>query len=244
MSPDAKGQPMTAAEVLAELKKLGNPTIKKILMNHSAKEPLFGVKVEDMKKIQKRVKVDHALALELFDSGVGDAQYLAGLIADPPQMTKAQLQKWVKNATWGMVGEYTIPWVASESRFGAELAREWIDSAKEDITASGWSTFASLAMLKPDSELDLVEMEKLLMRVQKEIHTAPNRVRYVMNGFVIAVGSAVVPLAAKAKAVAKAVGKVSVDMGGTACKVPDAAEYIAKIEKAGRAGRKRKSARC
>jgi len=33
-------------------------------------------------------------------------------------------------------------------------------------------------------------------------------------------------------------------MHGTSCKVPLATEYIAKIEKAGRAGKKRKSIRC
>jgi hypothetical protein len=65
-----------------------------------------------------------------------------------------------------------------------------------------------------------------------------------MNGFVIAVGGAVVPLTARAKAVAKAIGKVEVDMGGTACTVPDAARYIAKIESMGRLGRKRKTAMC
>jgi 3-methyladenine DNA glycosylase AlkD len=235
---------MSLAKIVAELEKLGNPTYKRIYFNHGAKEPVFGVKIEHLKTIQKRVKVDHALALELFDTGISDAQYLAGLIADPPKMTKTQLQKWVKNASWGMVGEYTVPWVASESRFGAELAREWIDSPKEEIAASGWATLSSLVSIKPDEELDLAELEKLLNRVQKEIHSSPNRVRFVMNGFVIAVGSAVVPLSAKAKAVAKAIGKVSVDMGATECKVPDAAEYIAKVEKAGKAGKKRKSARC
>jgi 3-methyladenine DNA glycosylase AlkD len=235
---------MTAAEVVAELKKLGNPTYKKIMFNHGAKEPFFGVKVEYLKEIQKRVKKDHALALELYDTGIGDAQYLAGLISDPAKMTKAQLQKWVKTAAWGMVGEYTVPWVTSESRFGAELAREWIDSPKEEIAASGWCTFGSLVAIKPDEELDLAELEKLLNRVQKEIHSAPNRVRYTMNGFMIAVGSYVPALSPKAKAVAKAVGKVEVNMGDTACKVPDAVEYIAKVEKAGRQGKKRKSAMC
>jgi len=34
--------------------------------------------------------------------------YLAGLIADDAKMTKKDLQKWVENATWGMVGEYTV----------------------------------------------------------------------------------------------------------------------------------------
>jgi hypothetical protein len=40
------------------------------------------------------------------------------------------------------------------------------------------------------------------------------------------------------------VGKVSVDMGDTACKVPNAVEYIAKVAKAGRVGRKRSTALC
>src|SRR5438874_5072948 len=164
----------TAAEIVAELQKLGSEGTKKVLLKHGAREPFFGVKVEDLKKIQKRVKKDHALALALFDTGIGDAQYLAGLIADPPKMTRAQLQKWARTASWGMIGEYTVPWVASESPVGAELAREWIDSKKEPIAATGWSTWVSLVAIKPDEELDRPEIEKLLNRVQAEIHAAPN----------------------------------------------------------------------
>lgn len=107
---------MNANEIVAELKKLGTAQTKKTWMNHGAKEPCFGVKVEDLKKIQKRVKSDYQLALELFDTGIADAQYLAGLIADDAKMTKKDLQHLVENATWGMVCEYTVPWVASASR--------------------------------------------------------------------------------------------------------------------------------
>jgi hypothetical protein len=39
-------------------------------------------------------------------------------------------------------------------------------------------------------------------------------------------------------------GKVHVDMAGTACKVPDATEYIQKMHKRNMLGKKRKSARC
>ena len=42
----------------------------------------------------------------------------------------------------------------------------------------------------------------------------------------------------QAKATAKKLGKVEVDMHGTSCKVPLATEYIEKIEKTGRAGKK------
>jgi 3-methyladenine DNA glycosylase AlkD len=235
---------MTADEVVAELKKLGKESYKSTLMKHGAKEPFYGVSIADMKKIQKRVKTDHALALALFDTGIGDAQYLAVYICDPARFTKAQLQKWVKKASWQMVSEFAVAWAAAESPFGWELAREWIDSPKEEIASAGWSTLGSLVAIKEDKDLNLDELSKLLDRVQKQIHSAPNRVRYTMNGFVIGVGSAVVPLSAKAKAVAKAVGEVEVDMGGTACKVPLATEYIAKVEKSGRLGKKRKSAMC
>ena len=234
----------TTGEILSELQALGSESIKKVLVKHGATEPFYGVKVEDLKKIQKRVKKDHALALALFDTGISDAQYLAALISDPPKMSKAQLQKWAKTAIWSMIGEYSVAWAASESNFGAELAREWIDSKKEGIAATGWSTWSSLVAIKPDEELDLDELVGLLDRIQKEIRKAPNRVRYTMNGFVIAVGSYVTTLAVKAKAVAKGIGKVEVNMGETACKLPPALAYIEKVEKAGRSGKKRKTAMC
>jgi 3-methyladenine DNA glycosylase AlkD len=243
-SPFSGEKNMTAQEVLAQLKKLGSESTKKTLMRHGAKEPFFGVKVADLKTIQKKVKRDHALSLELFDSGNSDAMYLAGLIADPPKMTKAQLQKWVKAAYWYMLSCYTVPWVASESNFGRELALEWMDSSDEQIASAGWSTYSCLVAIKPDAELDLPEIEKLLGRVKTEIGSAQNRVRYCMVQFIISVGGYVTPLNAKAKAVAKTVGKVAVDMGDTSCKVPDAVEYIAKIEKMGRVGKKRKTAMC
>ena len=133
------------------------------------------MKIADLKVIQKKVKKDYELSLELYDTGNSDAMYLAGLIADPEQMTKADLKKWVKGAYWNMIAGYTVPWVASESRFGRELALEWIDSDDEMISTAGWSTYASLVAIKPDAELDLAEIEKLLNRVKNEIGSAPNR---------------------------------------------------------------------
>ena len=82
---------MTADEIVTELKALGREGYKKILLNHGVREPVFGVKIEDLKKIQKRVKKNYRLALDLYDTGVYDAMYLAGLIADDPKMTQTDL---------------------------------------------------------------------------------------------------------------------------------------------------------
>jgi 3-methyladenine DNA glycosylase AlkD len=235
---------MTAKEIVEELRSLGKESIKKVLVKHGAKEPFFGVSVEDLKKIQKRVKTNHLLALELYDTGISDAMYLAGLIADDAKMTKKDLQRWVERAYWYMLSEYTAPWVAAGSNHGREIALEWIESKKESVAAAGWATLSSLVGIKKDEDLDIPELKRLLERVRKTIHQQPNRVRHTMNGFVIAVGSYVAALTQLAVEVGKKMGPVAVDMGGTSCKVPSAPEYIKKVEERGSIGKKRKTAKC
>jgi 3-methyladenine DNA glycosylase AlkD len=235
---------MNAQQVIEELRPLGTESYRKILLNHGVKEPVFGVKIEDMKKIQKRVKKDHQLALALYDTGIYDAMYLAGLIADDPRMTRQDLQRWVEGASCSGLSEYTVPWVAAGSLHGRELALQWIEAADEGVASSGWATLSGLVALKDDAELDRAELEQLLERVERTIHRQPNRVRYVMNGFVIAVGSYVKALTEQALETAARIGKVSVDMGGTACKVPSAPDYIRKVQERGAIGKKRKTVKC
>ena len=235
---------MNLQQVMTQLEEYGDERTKKTTMRHGAKEPFYGVKVGDLKKIVKKVKKDHELSLALYDTGNGDAMYLAGLIADENQITRGQLEEWVIKAPWQMISEYTVPWVASESHHGYELALEWIDSDDEPIACSGWCTLSSLATLRPDEELDISHFGKLLQRVKETIHDAQNRVRYCMNGFVIAVGSGIKDLSDEAMIIAREVGKVHVDQGGTACKVPFAPDYIKKVIDRGSVGNKRKTARC
>src|SRR6266478_5153412 len=135
---------MTAAEIVEEIRPLGSDSYKKVLVNHGAKEPFFGVKIEELKKIQKRVKKDYRLALDLYDTGIYDAMYLAGLIADDLKMTKKDLQHWVDHATSNALCGSTVSWVAAESQHGWEVALEWIESKKESVAATGWATLSSL----------------------------------------------------------------------------------------------------
>jgi 3-methyladenine DNA glycosylase AlkD len=244
--PDPREANMnTVAEVLSELKKYGTEQTRKTFARHGADvSRMYGVKVGDMKKIVKQIKGDQELALQLYDSGILDAQYLAGLVADGSRMTLKQLEGWAKTAGWQMVSDYTVPWVASENEAGRELAMKWIASKKESLACCGWATYSAIVAITPDSELDLDEIESLMQQIKDKIHRAPNRVKYATNNFIIAVGCYVKPLNALAKSIAKSIGKVEVDMGDTSCKVPDALNTIAKVESMKRVGQKRKTARC
>lgn len=229
---------------MKELEKKGSEAIKRIFQNHGAQGPMYGVKVADLKVIQKKVKKDHELAMGLYKTGNYDAMYLAGLIADESKMSKKDIELWAENSTSIGISEYTVSWVAAESKYGWELGMKWIDSPKEKIASAGWNTLSGVIAMKPDSELDIATIKKLLQRVIKEIHSAPNRVRYTMNGFVIGVGGYIKELTKEAVETAKKIGDVYVDMGGTACKVPSATDYIKKMEDRGSIGKKKKTIKC
>jgi len=235
---------MTVKEIMSELKSYGHEGTKKTLSKHGAKEPFFGVKVQDLKKILKKTKKNHELSLGLYETGNSDAMYLAGLMADETKISKKDLEKWVKEAYWSYLSEYTVPWLASETPHGLALGQKWLKSKKENIASSGWATLSNYISITPNEELDTITYSDLLDHVEKNIHDAQNRVKYTMNGFVIAVGSYIPSLTKKAQKVAKKIGKVSVEMNGTACKVPLATDYIQKIIDKDRVGKKRKMSRC
>lgn len=235
---------MTLDEVMKELEAKGTEQTKKTFLRHGATEPFFGVKIGDMKVILKKIKGDQALALKLYATGNGDAQYLAGMVADGKKMSAAELQRWVDTAAWGMIGSCTVPWVAVEHPEGLAFALKWIDSPTGRIACSGWNTLGGLAATVPDEKLPVKQFGALLDRVAKTIHSAENRTRYAMNGFVISCGTYIAPLADKAIATARKIGKVDVDMGDTECKVPAAESYILKCRRGAAVAPKRKTMRC
>lgn len=113
---------MDARQIVQQLEQLGQEGYKQIMLKHGVVEPIFGVKIEELKKFQKAIKKDYQLALDLYDSGIYDAMYLAGLIADDQAMSQADLRRWAGNARSEPIHQYTVPWVAAQGRHGRELA--------------------------------------------------------------------------------------------------------------------------
>jgi 3-methyladenine DNA glycosylase AlkD len=235
---------MIVDEVMNKLEELGTEQTKRTFMRHGAKEPLFGVKVGDLKKLVKDVRKDQVLAMDVFDTGNSDAMYLAGLAVNPETMTKEKLQAWARQANWYLLSEYTVAGVTAESPFALELAREWMKSGEELIATCGWRTYANYISMTEDEKLDLEEIRGLLHLIEETIHEERNRVRYSMNSFVIIVGSSVHDLYEEALQTAEKIGRVYVHVGEIACKLPEANGYIKKAAATGTMGVKKKTCIC
>lgn len=235
---------MTLNETMSELEKLGSEQTRKIYTNHGCKSEMFGVRVADLKKVLKQTKKDHDLALKLYQTGNADAQYLAGLMANPKKMTKQDFQDWAQGATWYMVAEYAVAWNVAESPMCLELVDNWINSENELIQSIGWASLSSYLGYEKREPLDPELLNGYLNKIEKEIHTSANRTKYTMNGLVISLGAAEPDYFDTCQELARRIGKVEVFMGKTSCKVPEAVSYLDKIKSMGRIGKKKKTMKC
>ena len=211
---------MTAKDVLAALKKAGKPSTAAIYKRHGAGDNVFGTLTSEIVKLAKKIKTDHALALELWASGNEEARVLACQIADP---AKADLNAW---KDFSRFTAYYVGGLAARLPDADATMKAWTASADELTRETGYGILA--ARLKNGDALDAAPW---IARIEKEIHGSPNLARHAMNNALIAIGVFKPELRAKAVAAARRIGKVEVDHGDTNCVTPDAVAYIAKAAK-------------
>lgn len=216
---------MTLAETMKTLEALGTAQNRKIYARHGAPASSFGVSFANLYKIQKKIKVDQALANELWETGNGDAMMLATLVGDPSTITVAQLNAWVKGLP-GYGFADAVAGLAARTPHAEKLSAKWIASKDEFTAQAGWAILAHLAQSSTTLSDDYF-LERL-NTIERTIHSSKNWTRRAMNGAVIAIGIRNAVLRKAAVAAAKRIGKVEVDHGETSCKTPDAAAYIAK----------------
>jgi len=187
------------------------------------------VLTSEIGKLQKKIKIDHALAMELWKTGNAEARVLALQVADPQKLTRADAERLLKDGPVRFIGLYLSGLVA-RSPIGEETMRAWMDSPDEFPREIGYGIFG--ARLKDDSgSMSDSDAERVLTTIEREIHRSPNWARYAMNVAVISIGVYKPALRKKAIEAAKRIGKVEVDHGETSCKTPDAAPYIEKASK-------------
>jgi 3-methyladenine DNA glycosylase AlkD len=221
-----KGETMSLAEVMKFLEKSGSEQTRKTYTRHGATGPMFGVAFGTLSALQKRIRVDHDLALKLWDTGNVDARNLAMKIADPAAIEPSDLDRWARENPMRMCGLY-VGSLAQESAHGPAKAKEWLASSDDRLRASGWTLIGVLA--NRDEKTPDETYARYLAQIEKSIHSAANEVKAAMNGALIAIGGRSPGLRKAATAAARRIGKVEVDHGDTACETPDAVPYIEKM---------------
>jgi 3-methyladenine DNA glycosylase AlkD len=83
-------------EIVQFMKQISNPEAVKGMAHFGIKGgTLLGIQIPVLREIAKKHKNDHALAIELWASGIHEARILASMVDDPKQLTDAQMEKWI-----------------------------------------------------------------------------------------------------------------------------------------------------
>ena len=225
--PAAKPAParLSLVEAMEALQAAGSEQTRKTYARHGVEIPMFGVSFATLKALYKRIKVDHELALALWQSGNFDARNLAVKVVDPKRLTRPELDRWSRDPTARMCSSY-VAQVTAEGPHAHACVAPWLASSDEHQCTIGWKLVGRLAML--DETLDDAWFRPYIESIERGIPSAPNAIREAMNLSLIEIGCRSPALRKTAVAAAKRIGKVEIDYGDTACKTPDAAASIDK----------------
>jgi hypothetical protein len=177
---------LNAREILTTLKKLGKPQTAAIYKRHGSGDNVFGVLTSEIVKLQRKIKIDHALAMELWETGNVEARVLALQVADPEKLTRAGADGLLKDGPVRFLGCYLCGLLA-HSPIAHETMHSWMKSPDELPREMGYGIFGVRLKDDPDSVSD-AEAEEVLATIEAEIQRSPNWARHAMNGALISIG--------------------------------------------------------
>jgi 3-methyladenine DNA glycosylase AlkD len=134
---------MTVKEVFARLNSLGDEAQRAHNTKAGAPDNQFGVKPGDICAMAKKIKTDHKLSLDLWDTGNVEAQLRAALIIKSRLLSANELDKLTRSITWAQVEEWLNSYVDAQCP-EKELLREKLMKAKDRwAERAGWHLTAN-----------------------------------------------------------------------------------------------------
>lgn len=106
----------------------------------------LGVKIPEVRTLAKIIKKDHALALQLWDTGIHEARILASLVADPKQVTPSLIDSWTKDFSSWDVCDQACGNLFDRTPYAIEKALEFSKHEEEFVKRAGFVLMATLAV--------------------------------------------------------------------------------------------------
>jgi len=175
---------MTVKEILAQLEALGDEKLRAQNKKRGAGDNQFGVKMGDIRTLAKKIKTNHEIALELWDTGNIEARQLAILIIVPKKLSIDELNKMVRSEKYVWVADWLYSYVIKEHPEKEKLRTEWMKTKDVMAARAGWSLTAGCVVRSPE----VLDLQALLDRIESEMPKAAPEVQWTMNTTLAQIG--------------------------------------------------------
>ena len=138
----------------------------------------LGISVYKLREIAKDIPADHALAQELWASGIHEARILASFVDRPEWVTEEQMERWVLDFdSWDICDQ--VGDLFGRTRFAYNKAFAWSERPEEFVKRSGFELMAELAV--HDKQASDEKMAQFLPVIAQEAHDERNFVKKAVN---------------------------------------------------------------
>src|SRR5262247_4083481 len=141
---------MTVKETLKQLKALGDDKVRAHNTKYGAGDNQFGVKLGDIRGLAKKIKINHELALSLWETGNADAQLLATLLIKPKSLSAQEMDRLVRSVAFSHVADWLNSYVVKQHPDKETLRQEWMVTDDPMAARAGWSLTAERVVKSPE----------------------------------------------------------------------------------------------
>lgn len=168
---------MTLQETLVLLKDKGDEKMHAQNIKRGAGSNQYGVKMGDIRAIAKKIKSNHPLALELWETGNVDARLLSVLLMKPVELSVEQLEILVPSETYTWVADWLQSYIIKDHPEHEAMRVKWLTSTNPMLLRSAWSLTAGRIARNPEG----IDIPSILDRIEREMPTAAPEVQWTMN---------------------------------------------------------------
>jgi 3-methyladenine DNA glycosylase AlkD len=167
-------------EVLETLRSLANPqTVAGMARYGINPNNAYGVPVPQLRALAKQIGKDHALAEQLWASGVHEARLLASMIDVPRLVTEEQMERWAGDFDSWDVCDQCCGNLFDKTPAAYQKAVEWSGRDQEFVKRAAFALMAYLAVHDKKAPDDA--FEAFLPIIAREATDGRNFVKKAVN---------------------------------------------------------------
>ncbi len=193
---------MNLKEILRELEALGNDKMRRQNIKHGAGDNQFGVRRGEVRKLAKKIKINHELGLSLWETGNIDARFLAILLIKPKELSAEDIDRLVRSVTFVEVADWLSNYVVKKHPEKEALRQEWMATDDPMAARAGWSLTTERIVKDPDG----LDLAALLDRIESEMGSAAPEEQWMMNFSLVEIGIHFPELRERAIAIGETLG--------------------------------------
>lgn len=175
---------MNLQEALQQLEALGHEKVRAQNRKQGASENQYGVRLGDIRKLAKKIKTNHELALKLWETGNHDARFLAILVMKPKELSAEELDRLVRSVTWDRVADWLNSYVVKNHPNKEELRQQWMKAKDPMAARAGWNLTSARVGKSPEG----LDLPALLDRIEAEMAEAAPEPQWTMNNTLATIG--------------------------------------------------------